>query len=117
MRILPLVSILILLASPVLAGPLENGVAAYNHADYAAALKILEPLADQGNVDAQYTVSLMYAKGLGVTQDSVRAYVLMDQMAKSGDTGAAADRDDLASGMTPDQLTEAKKRSSEWKSK
>lgn len=115
MRILPLISVLVLLSTPVLAGPLESGVAAYNHADYATAIKILEPLANQGNVDAQYTVSLMYAKGQGVTQDSVKAYMFMDLMARKGDKGAAADRDDLAAGMTPEQLDEAKKRVSEWK--
>jgi len=117
MRFAPLVSVLILLSTPVLAGPLENGVASYNRADYATAMKTLEPLAQQGNVDAMYTVSLMYSKGRGVTQDSVKAYVYLDQMAKSGDKDAASDRDALASGMTPDQLSDAQKKSAEWKSK
>jgi TPR repeat protein len=117
MRIAPLVSLLVLLSTPAFAGPLENGVQAYNKADYATAMKILEPLAQQGNADAQYTVSLMYSKGLGTTQDSVKAYVLLDQMAKAGDTAAADDRDALASGMKPEQLAEAKQKSADWKSK
>ncbi len=36
------------LAVPANAGPLEDGVAAYERGDYAAALKFLRPLAEQG---------------------------------------------------------------------
>jgi len=37
------------IAAPVAAGPLEDGVAAYERSDYATALRLLRPLADQGN--------------------------------------------------------------------
>lgn len=52
---------------------LESGVDAYKRGHYAAALEILRPLAEQGNVDAQFHLGLMYANGYGVTQDPQRA--------------------------------------------
>jgi hypothetical protein len=36
------------------AGPLEDGVAPYQRGDFAAALTLWRPLADQGNADAQH---------------------------------------------------------------
>ena len=44
-----------------MAGPLEDGQAAYQKGDYAAALSHWRPLADQGNADAQAALGKMYA--------------------------------------------------------
>jgi uncharacterized protein len=55
------------------AGPLEDGLAAYDNYDYATALKMLEPLADQGNVEAQVRLGIMYRNGRGVPVDYVNA--------------------------------------------
>jgi TPR repeat protein len=60
-------------AVPAIAGPLEEGLAAYERFDFATALTVLEPLAEQGNVEAQLRLGLMYHKGLGVTADSAKA--------------------------------------------
>jgi localization factor PodJL len=99
------------------AGPLEDGVKAYSRAEYATAVRLLMPLAEKGNIDAQFTVALMYAKGLGVAEDKVRAYMWYDLAARTGDKDAASDRDALGSGMTPDQVAEAKRLAAEWKAK
>ena len=53
----------------VFADPLEDGQAAYNRGDYATALKLLRPLAEQGNANAQNNLGWMYDQGDGVTQD------------------------------------------------
>ena len=53
----------------VRAGPLEDGIAAYRSGDYATALRILRPLAEQGNAAAQLNLGSMYAHGQGVAQD------------------------------------------------
>ncbi len=53
----------------VFAGPLEDGEAAYNRGDYATALRLLGPLAEQGNAGAQLHLGQMYAQGEGVAQD------------------------------------------------
>lgn len=60
-------------SAPAVAGPFEDGVAAYNRADYAAALRLWRPLAAQGLADAQYNLGLLYAKGQGVPQDYAEA--------------------------------------------
>jgi TPR repeat protein len=58
-----------LLAQPAAAGPLEDGQAAYNSGDYATALKLWHPLADQGVAAAQYNLGNIYGGGLGVPQN------------------------------------------------
>ena len=60
-------------------GDFQKGVDAYNNGDYATALKDWTPLADLGNVKAQYNLGLMYDMGKGVLQDykeAVRWYQL-----------------------------------------
>jgi len=57
------------LAAPVTAGQLEDAMASLNHGDYATALKLLRPLAQQGDVVAQGSLGYMYENGQGVLQD------------------------------------------------
>jgi TPR repeat protein len=49
------------------------GEAAYASGDFASALEMLSPLADNGDVDAQYVLGLMYANGQGVDQSFYEA--------------------------------------------
>ena len=42
------------------AAPMDDARTAYNKGDYKEALEIWRPLADQGDVDAQYNIGLMY---------------------------------------------------------
>jgi TPR repeat protein len=60
-------------AAPAIAGPLEEGLAAYERFDFATALTVLEPLAEQGNVEAQLRLGLMYHKGWGVRFNNAEA--------------------------------------------
>ena len=55
------------------AGPLEDGDAAYDRHDYATALQLWRPLADQGIAEAQNDIGVLYAKGQGLQQDYVNA--------------------------------------------
>ena len=60
-------------------GAFEDGLAASERKDYATAIKLWRPLAEQGNAAAQYNIGLMYANGQGVLQDykeAVRLYRL-----------------------------------------
>ena len=64
----------------------QRGVEAYNKGDYATALKEWTPLADLGNVKAQYNLGLMYDMGKGVLQDykkAVRWYQLAAEQGHS----------------------------------
>ena len=56
-RLLLTITIVAMLNSTALAGQFEDGLAAYNRRDYKTALRILQPLADGGNADAQVYMS------------------------------------------------------------
>ena len=60
------------MTAPAWAG-FDEGVAAYNRGDYAAALREWHPLAEQGYAKAQYRLGLMYGTGKGVLQDYAEA--------------------------------------------
>jgi uncharacterized protein len=59
--------------APLAAGPSEDASDAYGRGDYPTALRLLRPLAAQGNADAQVLLGLMYDSGLGVPQDYAEA--------------------------------------------
>jgi hypothetical protein len=51
------------------AGDFEDALAALKRNDYATALRLWRPLAERGHAGAQTGLGVMYAKGLGVSQD------------------------------------------------
>ncbi|MDA9060739.1 sel1 repeat family protein, partial [Planktomarina temperata] len=61
------------LSSPLVAQDFQKGFAAYNAGDYATALQEWKPLAEAGNVVAQYNLGVMYDNGYGVPQDYAEA--------------------------------------------
>ena len=66
-------SILVLsFAGPTAAGPSEDADAAMRRRDYATAVRLVRPLAEQGDANAQYNLGVFYDNGLGVPQDRIR---------------------------------------------
>lgn len=63
----------ILLAGAAVAGPFEDGYAAFERGDYAQAVKWFHLAADQGDAYAQFNLGALYDKGEGVPQDSAQA--------------------------------------------
>ena len=102
-------------AESVAAGPLEDADAALKRRNYPTAVRLILPLAEQGNADAQYNLGVLYDNGLGVPQDKVRAYMWFNLSAAQGREGAAAFRDLIAGRMTPTQIAEAQKLIRDWK--
>jgi TPR repeat protein len=102
-------------ANPAVAGPLEDANAALKRRDYATAVLLNRPLAEQGDANAQYNLGTFYDNGLGVPLDKVRAYMWFSLSAAQGRDGAAAFRDLIARRMTPAQIEEAQKLTREWK--
>jgi uncharacterized protein len=100
---------------PVAAGPLEDADAALKRRDYATALRLIRPLAERGDANAQYNLGVFYDNGLGVPQDKVRAYMWFNLSAAQGREGAAAFRDLIARRMTPAQIAEAQRLAREGK--
>jgi len=85
-----LLSILLIFAvsGPAAAGPFEDGQAAHARGDYATALSLWRPLAEQGHAFAQTNVGLMYANGEGVPQDYAEAVRFYRLAAEQGDAFA-----------------------------
>jgi TPR repeat protein len=147
MRTLGILFVALTLAGTAVAGPLEDGVEAINRRDYATALQLLRPLAENGNPDAQINLGNMYFDGNGVPQDnteSVKWYLLAANQGSAdaqialgflyeyGEAvpqdyvqahkwfdlaGSNLYRDTLAAKMTPAQIAEAQKLVREWKAK
>ncbi len=105
------------LVTPGLAGPFEDGVAAYERKDYAAAMRILRPLAEQGNASAQNNLGVMYAIGNGLPPDYVEAYKWANLAAAQGNKVAEEFMDSIAARMTSLQIAEAQRLAREWKPK
>ena len=70
------------------AGPYEDGLAAYNRGDYATALRLFPPLAEQGNALSQRELGVMFYEGKGVKQDYAKAVELFRKAAEQGDAYA-----------------------------
>jgi TPR repeat protein len=73
------------MVTSVLAGRFEEAIAAYNRQDYANALQLLRPLAESGNVRAQFLLGFMYEGGMGVLQDDIEAAKWYRRAADTGD--------------------------------
>jgi hypothetical protein len=72
------------------------------------------PAPEQGLAIAQHNLASMYARGLGVPKDYVRAYVWYS-LAAPQCKDAEKNRDIVARQMTPTQIAEAQKLVMEWK--
>ena len=55
------------------ADPLQDGLASYNRGEYQTAKRLLDPLAAEGDADAQLALGLMFTKGEGVEADLAAA--------------------------------------------
>jgi len=83
--------------------------------DYAAAARLVRPLAQQGDANAQYILGVFYDNGLGVPQDRVEAYMWLSLAASQGRENAAIIRDLAARLMSSAQIEEAQRLAREWK--
>ena len=70
------------------AGPLEDGVDAYRQGDFADAMRLLRPLADEGDPKAAFHLGRMYSLGQGVRQDPRQAIAWYRKAAQHGDAEA-----------------------------
>ena len=66
------------------AGPLQDAQAAYDRGRYAAALEIWQPLAEQGDPDAQVGLGNLYLGGYGISRDEATAMAWFRKAAAQG---------------------------------
>jgi TPR repeat protein len=67
-----------------IADQLEDGVTAYQHGDFATALRIFQPLAERGDATAQSNLGVLYEKGQGTARDYREALKWYRQGAQQG---------------------------------
>lgn len=72
-RIVVVIVLMLSLVASLTAGTLEDADTAYARGDYATALRLSRPLAEQGDATAQYNLGHMYHLGEGVPQDYTEA--------------------------------------------
>jgi len=76
------------ITQPAPAQTYENAEAAAKRGDYATAMRIIRPLADQGNAKAQDLVGTIYQEGWGVPRDHAEAAKWFRRAANQGDATA-----------------------------
>ena len=94
------------------AGPYEDGIVAFQRGDYASALRLFRPLAEQGDARAQTTIGVMYLDGRGVTKDYKEAAKWFRLAADKGNAEAQLFLGDIfdigGNGVTQDHKEAAK---------
>jgi uncharacterized protein len=71
-----------------IAGPYDDGVAAFKHQDYANAMQLWRPIAEGGDARAQARMAEMYLSGMGVVRDLEQALFWSTKATDQGDARA-----------------------------
>src|SRR5689334_2503681 len=66
----------------------QDALEALKKQDYQTALRILRPLAEQGDVQAQFNLGAMHEQGLGVPKNDAEAVNWFRKAAEQGFAGA-----------------------------
>ena len=82
--------------------------------DYQQAVEWFTKAAEQGEARAQFMLGVLYDTGEGVPKDLVQSYKWLNLAAGQGKTEAAEVRDELTPQMTPEQIAEAQRLSTEF---
>jgi len=88
LRLITFVLLGLAITGPALADPFEDAKAAYTKGDYAAALRLWRPLAEDGNANAQFWMGASYDLGRGVAIDYATAAVWYRKAADQGQVNA-----------------------------
>ncbi len=82
--------------------------------DYASAIPWFRQAADRGLRDSQYNLGVLYARGMGVSQNLAESYRWFSLAANQGDTDAAKKRDDVAKRLDQQTLMAARLAVQTW---
>ena len=82
--------------------------------DYKQANVWYEKAAAQGDAEAQFYLGMQYANGTGVLQDRVEAHKWFNLAGAHGEEKGRYGREMVEKLMTPEELTEARRRASDW---
>lgn len=73
-----------------------EGWDAYQRGDYAVAVAAWQPLAEQGDTDAQFNLGVSYQHGIGVIQDDAQAMYWYQQAAAQGHALAPSNLEEMS---------------------
>ena len=107
-------SVIFIFFSTLVVADFDKGMTAYNSSDYATAIKEFSVAAEQGIADAQYNLGVMYAKGEGVPENYIKAYMWVSLAAAFGYKDEKKAKEVLKKRMSSEQIAEAQRLSSEW---
>jgi TPR repeat protein len=83
--ILPVLLLTLLVGNPAFSADFQKGLTAAQSGDFATALREWEPLAKQGNADAQHNTGLIFYNGNGLPQNYIIAIKWFSLAAEQGD--------------------------------
>ena len=107
-------SVIFIFFSTLVVADFDKGMTAYNSSDYATAIKEFSVAAEQGHAKAQYNLGTMYAKGEGVPENYIKAYMWVSLAAAFGYKDEKKAKEVLKKRMSSEQIAEAQRLSSEW---
>lgn len=84
-----------------------------SHLDQSACAA-MQANADQGSVDAQYSLGMMYKAGQGCPQDIVMSFFWLDLSARAGYAPAFASSDEVSELLTPQTIFQIGKAEDQW---
>lgn len=79
--------------------------------NFGNAAKWIETAAVLGDPDGMHELGRLYRDGVGFDRDTVKAYIWFSRSAAALNTAAVRDRDDVARGLSDDQLKDAQRKS------
>ena len=82
------VVLIVVVVCPAARADFGSGVKAYDDGDYAGAIAAWQPLAEQGNLEAQFGLGIIYENGRGIGRDYAQAADWYTQAAEGGHPGA-----------------------------
>lgn len=91
-----------------MAGPWEDGMAAYNRGDYVPAIQVFRGMARAGNAKAQGMLGTMYQRGQGVAKSSAHAFMWLNLASSRGDAKAKAELKTVSATMTLEDMSLAR---------
>lgn len=83
-----IIFVILNLISPLLQADIESARDLMENGEFNAAMSALEPAARSGNADAEELIGVMYAMGLGVERDDIRAFEWYMRASLKGHAGA-----------------------------
>ena len=90
------------------AGPWEDGMAAYNRGDYVPGDPPFPSARRTGQCESPERAWGDVSQGTGVARNSVRAFLWLNRAAARGDAIAKAELHEVTQTMTPDELSQAR---------